>query len=191
MLEDLVISKVRVKLLSLLLANPGEIYHVRDLVRRVGEEINAVRRELAHLEKAAIVKKEPRGNRLYYWINPSYPLYTELSSMVAKETGLGEQIIRNRNRLGKVSFCVFSGKFVRKIVRKTDEIDILVVGNIVMVELSVLIKAEEAKIGKEINYTVMSNEEFDFRKKRRDPFLLGILQAGKVMVIGDEEELLK
>lgn len=191
MLEDLVISKVRVKLLSLLLTNPGDIYHVRDLVRRVGEEINAVRRELSHLEKAGIVKKEPRGNRLYYWINPSYPLYTELSSMVAKETGLGEQIIRNRNRLGKVSFCVFSGKFVRKIVRKTDEIDILVVGNIVMVELSVLIKAEEAKIGKEINYTVMSNEEFDFRKKRRDPFLLGILQAGKVMVIGDEEELLK
>lgn len=191
MLEDLVISKVRVKLLSLLLANPGEIYHVRDLVRRVGEEINAVRRELAHLEKAAIVKKEPRGNRLYYWINPGYPLFTELSSMVAKETGLGEQIIRNRNRLGKVSFCVFSGKFVRKIARKADEIDVLVVGSIVMVELSVLIKAEEAKIGKEINYTVMSNEEFDFRKKRRDPFLLGILQAGKVMIIGDEEELLK
>jgi hypothetical protein len=191
MLKDIVVSKVRVKLLDLFFSNPTGLYHVRDLVRRTDEEINAVRRELQHLEGAGILKKEPRGNRLYYWINPSYPLYHELSAIVAKETGLGEQIIKNRNRIGKISFCVFSGKFVRRLPRKEDEVDILMVGGVVMVELAALVKAEEEKRGKEINYTVMAYEEFEFRKKRRDPFLLGILSSSKVMIIGDEEELMK
>lgn len=191
MLKDIVVSKVRVKLLDLFYSSPAEIYHVRDLVRKIEEEINAVRRELEHLEKIGVLKKEPRGNRLYYWLNTNYVLFHELLTIVSKETGLGDQIIKNRNRIGKISFCVFSDKFVRKIDRKEDEVDILVVGNIVMVELSSLIKAEEEKRGREINYTVMTEEEFGFRKKRRDPFLLGILTGAKVMIVGDELELVK
>lgn len=191
MLKDLVVSKVRVKLLHLFFSNPSELYHVRGLVRKTKEEINAVRRELQNLEKTGLLKKEPRGNRLYYWLNPNFPLYQQLAEIVAKETGLGEEIIKNKNRIGRINFCVFSGKFVRKMERKEDEVDILIVGSVVMVELASLIKAEEEKRGREINYTVMTNEEFEFRKKRRDPFLLGILTNSRVMIIGDEEELLK
>ena len=191
MLKDIVISKVRVKLLTVFFSDPKELYHVRGLVRKVGEEINAVRRELAHLEAAGLLKKEPRGNRLYYWVNPNYPLYREFSAIIAKESGLGGQIIKNRNRIGRINFCVFSEKFVKKAPRREEEVDILVVGEIVMAELAALIKEEEKNRGKEINYTVMTDEEFAFRKKRRDPFLLEILSHGKVMVIGSEEELLE
>jgi DNA-binding transcriptional ArsR family regulator len=189
MLEDLVISKVRVKLLCLFFSNLPEMYHVRDLVRRTGEEINAVRRELANLEKAGLLKKEPRGNRLYYWVNSGYPLLGEILAIVAKESGLGEEIIKNKNRLGKISYAVFSSQFVRRTERRPDEVDILIVGNIVLAELSALIKKEEERRGQEINYTAMTNEEFEFRRKRRDPFLLGILNDSKVMVVGDEVEL--
>lgn len=191
MLKDIVISKVRVKLLDLFFGNPTELYHVRDLVRKIDEEINAVRRELQHLEEAGILKKEPRGNRLYYWLNSNYSLHHELLVMVAKETGLGEQIIKNRNRIGRIAYCVFSDKFLRKMERREGEVDILIVGAIVMVELASLIKSEEEKRGREVNYTVMTEEEFEFRKKRRDPFLLGILTSAKVMIIGDEVELIK
>ena len=191
MLKDIVVSKVRVKLLGWFFGNPAGLYHVRDLVRKTDEEINAVRRELQHLEEAGILKKEPRGNRLYYWVNTNYSLYHELLVIVTKETGLGEQIIKNRNRIGKIIFCVFSDKFARKQERREDEVDILVVGNIVMVELASLVKSEEEKRGKEINYTVMTDEEFSFCKKRRDPFLLGILGSAKIMLLGDEAELIK
>lgn len=190
MLEDIAISKVRVKLLHLFFSNPAELYHVRGLVRKIDEEINAVRRELLHLEKAGMLKKEQRGNRLYYWLNNNYQMYQDLLVIVAKEEGLGEQIYKNRNRIGKVSFCVFSGSFVRRLERKQDDVDILFVGDIVMPDLIALIKTEEEKRGREINYTVMTEEEFDFRKKRRDPFLIGILGKSKIMIIGDEEELL-
>jgi len=189
MLKDLIVSKVRVKLLEIFFTHPNEIYHVRDLVRKTGEEINAVRRELAHMEAAGMVKKEPRGNRLYYWFNKNYLFYPQLAQMIAKTTGLGAEIIKNRNKIGKLNFVMFSGKFVQKAERKPNEVDILMVGEVVMPEVAALIKAEEGKIKKELNYTVMTPEEFQFRKRRRDPFLMEILSGTRVMIIGDEDEL--
>ncbi len=189
-LGDFITSKVRIKILELFFSNIGEMYHVRGIVREIKEEINAVRRELSRLEGAGMIKKEARGNRVYYWPRTDYLLYGDLLGIVAKTTGLGLQIISNKKKIGKVNYAMFSGQFVRhKDPQKEDEVDILVVGDIVLPELATLIRVEESKRGREINYTVMSREELEFRKKRRDPFLLGILAESRVMIIGDEEGL--
>lgn len=190
-IRDLFISKVRVKLLQVFFDDPNELYYVRQLVRKTGEEINAVRRELEHLEKAGLLKKEPRGNRLYYWPNKSNLFFADLASMIAKTTGLGGEILKNRTKLGKISYALLSGKFVKRISRREDEVDLLIVGEVVMAELAALVKAEENRRKQEINYTVMTNDEFAFRKRRRDPFLLGILNNSKVLIIGEEEKLLE
>jgi hypothetical protein len=92
LLEDLIISRVRVKMLTLFLSHPNTIFHVRDVVRRVDEEINAVRRELAHLEKGGMLSKEQRANRLFYTFRKDYPLYYELMDLITKTTGLGWDI---------------------------------------------------------------------------------------------------
>lgn len=189
-LEDLITSKVRVKIIELFCANPREMYHVRGIVRETSEEINAVRRELMRLEEAGMVKKEGRGNRVYYWLRDDYPLFGDLISMVAKTTGLGATFIGNKSKLGKPSFIMFSGRFARhKERKKEDEVDILLVGDITLPELAALVRAEESKRKTEINYTVMTREELQFRKQRRDPFLLGILAQSRVMIIGDENDL--
>jgi DNA-binding transcriptional ArsR family regulator len=189
-LGNIITSKVRIKILELFFSNLKELYHVRGIVRETQEEINAVRRELAKLEQDGILRKEPRGNRIYYSLRPDHPLFGDLVSMVAKTTGLGKAVIEGRNKIGKVSFIMFSGKFIRyKDRKREDDVDILVVGEVVLPELASIIRTEESRRSKEINYTVMSREEFDFRKKRRDPFLLGILAGSRVMIIGDEEDL--
>lgn len=189
-LSDIITSKVRIKILELFFSNLKEVYHVRGIVREVNEEINAVRRELTKLEKDGVLEKEPRGNRIYYSLRHDYPLFGDLISMVAKTTGLGRAIIENRNKIGRVSFVMFSGKFVRhKEHKMDDDVDVLVVGEVVLPELASIIRAEETLREHEINYTAMTREEFDFRKKRRDPFLLGILSGSRVMIIGDEEDL--
>lgn len=189
-LGNIITSKVRIKILELFFSNPKELYHVRGIVREIKEEINAVRRELTKLEADGILRKEPRGNRVYYFLRPEHPFYGDLISIVAKTKGLGATLIENKNKIGKVSFVMFSGKFTRLIPRKSDDaVDILIVGEVVLPELAALIRTEESKRNREINYTVMSREEFDFRKKRRDPFLLGILAGSRVMIIGDEEDL--
>jgi DNA-binding transcriptional ArsR family regulator len=189
-LGDIITSKVRIKILELFFSNLKELYHVRGIVRETQEEINAVRRELAKMEEDGILRKEPRGNRIYYSLRPDHPFFGDLVSMVAKTTGLGKAMIEGRNKIGKVSFIMFSGKFIRyKDRKREDDVDILVVGEVVLPELASIIRTEESRRSKEINYTVMSREEFDFRKKRRDPFLLGILAGSRVMIIGDEEDL--
>ncbi len=189
-LGDVITSKVRIKILELFFSNLKEVYHVRGIVREISEEINAVRRELLKLEKDGLLRKEPRGNRVYYSVRSEYPFFSDLLSLVAKTTGLGKVIIDNKNKIGRVSFVMFSGKFLRyKDRKREDDVDILVVGEVVLPELASIIRVEETRRGKEINYTAMSRDEFDFRKKRRDPFLLGILSGSRVMIIGDEEDL--
>lgn len=190
LLEELIISRVRVKILTLFLTNPSTIYHVRDIVRRVDEEINAVRRELAHLEKAGMLSKEQRANRLFYTFRKEYPLYYELMELVTKTSGLGWDIVKNKIKLGKIKFAMMSGRYMRGLPHKDgNDVDLLIVGSVVLPELGQYVKSEEVKRERELNYTVMSEEEFTFRKRRRDPFVLDILSGSRIMLIGDEEDL--
>ncbi len=189
-LEDIVISRVRVKVLTLFMTHPGMIFHVRDIVRRVEEEINAVRRELAHMEKAGMVSKEQRANRLFYSFRKDYALYYDLLELVSKVSGLGRDILKNKAKIGRVKYAMLSGRFLRNLPKKSGtDVDLLVVGTVVLPELAQLVKAEEVRRERELNYTVMTEEEFEFRKRRRDPFILSIFERSRIMIIGDEEEL--
>lgn len=190
MLSDLITSKSRIKLLSVFLSTPYEMYHVRELVRRTGDEINAVRRELQFLEKHGILEKENRANRVYYSLDKNYPFYYDLLVIGAKTIGLGSEIITNRAKLGKIKYALFSGKFVRRIKEPVDAVEVVIVGTVVLPELAILIRNEETRLGTEINYTAMSEDEFKFRKQRKDPFIVDILGSSKIMLVGDEEGLL-
>lgn len=191
MLIDLLISKVRVKVLELFLGNPGQIYHVRDIVRRVAEEINAVRRELSRLEKTRLLSSEWRANRRYYGVKKDYIFYFELLSMVNKSVGLGGNIIKNRAKLGKIRYAMLSGSFIRGKPYAPNDVDLFIVGTVVLPELGAIVREEETRRNREINFTPMSDEEFTFRKSRRDPFVANILSKPRVMLIGDEEEMIK
>lgn len=190
-LTDFMVSRVRAKLLKVFLQDPQEMFYVRQLTRIVDEEINAVRRELERMHNKGMVKSEPRGNRLYYSFRKDYAFYQELLQLIAKTSGLGGAIIKERNKLGKVKFAMLSGKFIRRIPRGKEEVDLLVVGNIVLAQLAAFVREEEARRSQEINYTVMTKDEFQFRRSRRDPFLLGILAGSRIMIIGDEEDLVE
>lgn len=190
MFSDLITSKSRVKLLNVFLSNPNDMLHVRELVRRTHDEINAVRRELAFLEKKGILTKEPRANRVYYFLSKNYPFYFDLLRIGSKNIGLGAEILKNKVKLGKIKYAMFSGRFLRKMKEQPDEVDFLIVGNIVLPELALLIREEEKRLNTEINYTVMTEEEFDFRRKKRDPFIVSILSGSRVMLMGDEETML-
>jgi hypothetical protein len=190
MLADLITSQSRIKLLNVLLAEPLGMYHVRELVRRTGDEINAVRRELLYLEKKGILVREPRANRVYYSLSKNYPFYFDLLKMGSKITGLGDAILKNRVKIGRIKYAMFSGKFARRMEKKPTDVDLIIVGTVVLPELAISIRAEEKRLGREINYTVMTEEEFSFRKKKRDPFILSVLLGSRVMLYGDEESML-
>jgi len=190
MLQSVVVSRCRVRLLQTFLGNPSEIFYVRQLGRLTGEEINAVRRELIRMEKNEMVRKEPRGNRLYYWFNQNHLLYGDLLSLVSKTVGLGGAIVGRKSRLGQIKLAMLSGRLVRGLPTKEGAVDLLLVGKVNLGVLTKIVAEQEKKLGREINYTVMTKEEFSFRKKSRDPFLLGIVTDARIMLIGNEMDLI-
>lgn len=189
-MEELFVSKVRVKVLQLFLSSSDPLFHVREIVRRVDEEINAVRRELARMEKFGMATSEWRANRRLYRFRKDYKFYPELLALVAKSSGLGGDIIANKLRLGKIKYAMMATRFVKNEPSGAEDVDVLIVGQIILPELQSIISNEQAKREREINYSYMDEAEFLFRVRRRDPFILRVLIQPKIMLIGDEQELL-
>lgn len=189
-MEELFISRVRVKLLKLFLTTSDPLLHVREIVRRTDEEINAVRRELSRMEKAGIVASEWRANRRLYHFRRDYVFYQQLLGFVVKSTGLGGAIIKNRGRLGRIKYAMVATRYFKNQPSSQDDVDLLVVGQVVLPELQALVADEQTRRDNEINYSFMDEAEFNFRVKRRDPFILRVVTQPKVMLLGDEEELM-
>lgn len=190
-MEELFVSKVRIKILELFLSTSEPLYHVREIVRRVDEEINAVRRELARMEKYGLVSSEWRANRRLYRFRKDYVFYPELLGLVTKNTGLGGDIIKSKGRLGRIKYAMVATRYIKNESSGSDDVDLLVVGQIVAPELQAIVANEQAKREREINYSFMDEAEFLFRVRRRDPFILHVLVQPKIMLLGDELVMLE
>lgn len=191
MLENIFVSKVRIGIISLLLRNPEVPYHVREITRQVGTEINAVRRELKNLSRLGFLKREPRGNRVYFEVKKEFPFYEEFVSMIFKEAGFGRKILDSSSLLGKIRWAFVSRDFARGEKSLPGSIDLFLVGDVNLEALEKLVKEEEVKRGGEINYTVLGEEEFKTRRKRHDAFLEKVLQRPRLTLLGSEDRFLK
>lgn len=191
MLDHIIPSRTRIDILQLFFQNIDNSYYLRKVVREVDKEVNSVKRELDILEKEKILIKEKRLNKVFYSLNKNYRYYEEFLRMFAKTSVLANLIYENSTKLGKVKFISLSLKFVKKIDIKEDEVYLFIVGDIVVPEITNIISIVEKEFGKEINYTVMNEEEFLFRKKNNDQFVWRFLKQPKIMLVGLEEELLK
>jgi len=189
-ISDFITSRVRIKLLQAFLSQPQEMFYVRELTRLIEEEINAVRRELARMQNAGMVQSEKRGNRLYYQFRSNYPFFSELLSLVTKTTPVGRSIINNRSKLGFVKYAFVSERLVRSLPRQENELDLVIIGKVIMPQLDQIVKKLEKKLETEINYSSMTEEEFKYRKNRKDPFITDVLLHPHIMLIGSENKLL-
>jgi len=176
--------------LQLFLSSEESMFHVREIVRRVDEEINAVRRELARMEKFNMVTSEWRANRRLYRFRRDYKYYHELLGLVVKSTHLGGAIVRNKAKIGRIKYAMMALRFARHELSGPEDVDLLIIGQIVLPELQALVSDEQTKREHEINYSFMDEAEFNFRIRRRDPFILGVLTQPKIMLIGDEADLM-
>jgi len=189
MLEKFLVSQVRVKILRTMLTHPSEQFHIRGLVREVGTEINAVRRELSNLESAGLLFSRKSGNRVYYTLNIHFTYYSEFLALVAKSFGLGSNIILGLKNLGDIKFAVLSKAFAGKRRKSSPlDVDLFVVGKVNINALEDLVKKEQELRGHEINYAVMGEDEFNYAKRKNDQFVIRALLQSRIMLIGDEEE---
>lgn len=191
MLEKIIPSKTRRKILELFYHKPAESYFLRKVVREIDEEVNAVKRELDILANEKLLIRERRLNKVFYSLNPHYTFYDDFLKIFTKTGALATAIFKNLSKLGKTKFVVVSTKFTKRQEISPDEIYLLLVGIMVIPEVSAIVEEIQKDFGREINFTVMTEEEFKFRKKNNDPFIWRFLKSPKVMLVGSEDELLK
>ena len=188
MLNKILVSEVRVNILKLLLLNPNRAFHIRAIVRQVGAEINAVRRELDNLFEINLVNRRQSSNKIFYQIETSHPFFSDLLSLVAKEEGIGAAIVKNEKRIGVIDYAVLSLAFLRGRKSTALDVDLFIVGEVDLEVIKNVVKEEEGKMNKEINYSVMSMEEFMSRKRTNDPFIYRVMTQSRTMLIGDDEK---
>lgn len=194
MIEQLFGSKTRVKLLQLFYSNPNRSFYVREITRKIDEQINSVRRELANLLSIGIISSDTTNNRLYYEVNQKYDYYTQLAAIFGK----GEKTAKKATikaiqpdddykPLGNVELAILTGQFTRD---ETSGIDLLLVGDINPTQLAHFIEKLESKEGKELRYTVMKPDEFAYRRQVNDRFLSMVLGSKKHIQV-DRQGLLE
>lgn len=185
MIEQLFGSKTRVKLLQLFYSNPNRPFYVREITRKIDEQINSVRRELSNLLNAGIISSENTNNRLYYEVDKNYQFYNPLSQIFGAVDGVTgdeetNESLASLKALGNIDLALYTGQFTRD---EKSGIDFLVVGDINQTQLSKYISDMEAKEGKAIRYAVMQKKEFEYRRQVNDRFLLSVLDSKKQIVI--------
>ena len=178
-LEQLFGSKTRVQVLSLFLLNPERSFFVREITRKLNKRINSVRRELIILSKMGFLKKKSEGRKTFYSVNRNFIFLDELSQMVEKVGKTGDKMSEVIKGLGDVSFACLSGFFTGN---KNTKVDFLIVGDIQKDKFLKFIRKLEKDVGREVNYTALTDAEFSYRQKCKDIFLLDILSNHTIVI---------
>lgn len=199
MIEQLFGSKTRVKLLQLFYSNPNRSFYVREITRKIDEQINSVRRELSNLLSIGIIVSENTNNRLYYEVNQKYEYFQPLQEIfgggitktipkkVSVDGDADEVSELDLKSVGHIDLAVYTGQFTRD---ETSGIDLLIVGEVNHNAMQKYVSELEAKENKSIRYVVMSLTDFQYRQQIRDRFAVAIANAKKQILV-DEHKLLE
>ena len=187
MLESIIPSTTRRKLLAIFFLSPKSRFYVRELERKTGENISAVRRELGILEKAGLLLSERKGNMAYYFANEKAPIFSEVRGIMLKTEGLGDAIRGALSGQKGMRFAFIYGSYARGEERAGSDIDLMIIGRISPQQIVGKIREAEKKIGREINYSIYP--EGEFRKAKGMGFIIEVMKGRKIMLIGDEDGL--
>lgn len=191
MIDQLFGSKTRVKLLQLFYSNPNRSFYVREITRKVDEQINSVRRELANMLSVGIITSDSSNNKLYYEVNQKFEHYEALrsifgskSAVTAAEPKEGESndTVAQLRLLGSVELAFLSGVFTRD---ELSPVDLLIVGDVNRTRLRKFITAMEKEEGRELRYSCMDGDELDYRLDVHDRFIANAMSAKKTVLIDD------
>jgi hypothetical protein len=196
MIEQLFGSKTRVKLLQLFYSNPNRSFYVREITRKIDEQINSVRRELANLLNVGIITSDTSNNKVYYEVNQKYEFYTPLQEIFGgsaakprkgSTTKAAKSIelplhddASDLKALGNVEVAALMGQFTRD---ESAGVDVLIVGNVNQNALNKYVTELEKQEGKDLRYTVFSLDDFTYRLQIKDRFTSNVLRAKKQVLL--------
>ena len=160
MLESLITSKTRIKLLLKFFLNSSTKAYLRGLETEFGESTNSIRIELNRFEQAGLLTSHSEGNRKFFTANCKHPLFPEIQSLMRKHLGIDQLVEQVIEHLGEVEKVYLTGSFAHG--KESPDIEILLVGgNVDTAYLETLITKAGALIKRNILYRLMPSLQFD------------------------------
>lgn len=157
MIDALISSKTRIKLLLKFFLNSNATAYLRSLESEFGESSNGIRIELNRLESAGLLNSESEGNKKIFRANTSHPLFNEIHNIVMKHIGLDRVVENVIQRLGNVQRVYLVGDFSKGM--DSNVIDLIFIGDFDKSYLTSLVEKAEKLIGRKIRYLLYDNEE--------------------------------
>ena len=188
-LSEILSSKIRGEIFRLLFGTIAEELHMREIERRSGYAIGTIQTELKKLLRLDLVKKRKDGNRLYYRANRENPLYPDIRNLVLKTIGLVD-ILKNALREdSKINIAFVFGSIARQEETAGSDVDLMVIGKLGLRKLTGMLSGVSGQISREINPHVLRVHEFIKRKTNREHFITQVLEAPKIFLIGNANDL--
>jgi predicted nucleotidyltransferase len=183
-------SETLVSVLKLFLLNPERSYYQAQVAAITGARLYPVQRELARLERAGLVVREPSGNRVYYRANRHHPAFEDLKRAFLKTVLLGDALRAALAPLaGKVQVAFIYGSYARGEEREHSDVDLFIVGDVTDDELSHVLWEAQTELGRELNDVVFPVAEFREKAQAGHYFIADVLENPKLFLVGDEDEL--
>ena len=191
MIESLYVSKSRIRreLLALFYTNPGQKYYLRELSRLLDCSVGSLRRELLKFQEDGLFLTERRGNLVFYSLNTSHPLYGEMKGIVAKTVGVVGSLKQALKSVPRVQVAFIYGSFASNRENPISDIDVFIIGDASLMELSKVLRGIQKRLMREINPTLYARDEYLKRKAEGGGFIEDILTKPKIMLIGTMNDL--
>lgn len=189
MLNLITKSKIRQKILLLLVYNPGKEYYINELAKLIGISAGTAKRELEKLLASGLLIKTRRANSVYYGLNKENQLLPDIKNIIDKTIGIDYILKKEFDKISDIEFAFLFGSYVKGDFKAGSDIDLYVIGDISEKKLYDKIKTAENKIGREINYHLATTEEF--KKNIKKSFFYQEILKNYLLVIGDEQKFRK
>ncbi len=187
-LSRLLSSRTRAEVFTLLFGlNPDEL-HIREISRRAQLSEASVRQELRNLKSMGLVRSRRDGNRLYYSAMQEHPLYADIQRIVLKTSGLVD-VLREALVGPGIDAAFIFGSIASGMETGHSDVDLMVLGDLAMRDLSGRLSGVSEKVGREINPHVMTADEYFRRRKVNDHFAVNVIGGPRWFIVGSEDEL--
>lgn len=187
---DALLPKTRQGILAAVLVRPDRAWYVSELARRMKVPPSSLQRELRDLADAGILKMHRQGRMVFYKANDQSHLFPELRGLLLKTAGLVDVLADALKPLArKITFALIYGSIASATEKSDSDIDLMVVGALTPIELSLPLRKARDLLGREINPTVYSPAEFEKKWQSKDHFLTHVLDKPKLFVLGNSDDL--
>lgn len=171
MIDSLISSKTRIKVLLKFFLNHKNTSYLRGLEQEFGDSTNSIRVELNRFEKSGLLTSFLQGNKKFFRANLGHPLYSDIHNIVIKHIGFDTIIINVLEKLGDLTNVYVLGSFARGI--DSSVIDLMLVGDIDKPYFIQLVEKVEKLISRRIRYIIYKKEsDIDWIQFTQDPLLL-------------------